>query len=123
MARDLYNGAISSSDEIASAKGATLIGTAPEEYITDPNAVRKVLDELVRVYREMGMQYVPGDALAYAEGDIGWVIDQPTFRTADGKEAPARATTIFRREGDVWKMVHQHVSLAVPNDQVEAFRQ
>jgi ketosteroid isomerase-like protein len=33
-----------------------------------------------------------------------------------------RLTTILRKEGSGWKMAHQHASIGVPNEQVDAFR-
>jgi SnoaL-like domain len=33
-----------------------------------------------------------------------------------------RATTILQKESGRWKIVHQHSSIGVPNDQVEAFQ-
>ncbi len=119
----LSRGAISSADQfLSSAEGLSVIGTDGDEYWTGAEAVRPVMEAVLQQYREMGMQFVAGEAEAYEEGDVGWVIDRPTFRSREGKEALARATSIFRREGGAWKLVHQHVSLPVPNEEVEAFR-
>jgi ketosteroid isomerase-like protein len=33
-----------------------------------------------------------------------------------------RATTILQKESGRWKIVHQHSSIGVPNEQVESFQ-
>jgi ketosteroid isomerase-like protein len=55
------------------------------------------------------------------EGSVGWVIDNPAFMR-DGRRHPCRATTIFHQEQEEWRIVHQHFSFGVPNDEVEVFR-
>jgi hypothetical protein len=61
-------------------------------------------------------------AAAWTEQDVGWVIDQPTIHLNNGRAVQLRVTSIFRREDGAWKLVHQHSSIGVPNDTVEAFR-
>ncbi len=122
LSEALSRGAISSVEEfLSAAEGVSVIGTDGEEYWTGAEAVCPVMDAVVQQYREAGMQFVPGEAEAHVEGDVGWVVDRPTVRSRDGKEALVRATSIFRREGGAWKLVHQHLSLPVPNEQVEVF--
>jgi hypothetical protein len=67
---------------------------------------------------------VPGEGLiagpspvAYADGDMGFFADQPTWHFADGTEAEMRLSAVLRREAPGWRIIHVHMSVAVPDDQ------
>jgi ketosteroid isomerase-like protein len=50
---------------------------------------------------------------AYSSGDLAYVVEIERFRVKVGgapEPAPSslRVTTIFRREGDGWKVLHRH---------------
>jgi SnoaL-like domain len=67
---------------------------------------------------------VPGEGLvagrspvAYADGDMGFFADQPTWVFADGTKAEMRLSAVLRREQAGWRVVHVHMSVAVPDDQ------
>jgi len=53
---------------------------------------------------------------AYSEGSVGWTMDRVMVKLPNGKEMPVRHTRIFHKEGAAWKLVHLHVSIAVPNE-------
>jgi len=55
--------------------------------------------------------------VAYADGDMGFFADQPTWRFADGTEAEMRLSAVLRREAPGWRIIHVHMSVAVPDDQ------
>jgi hypothetical protein len=55
---------------------------------------------------------------AYSEGSVGWTMDRVTVRLSNGAELPVRHTRIFHKENGAWKMVHLHVSIAVPNESI-----
>ncbi len=97
-------------------------GTAPEEWWTGRDALLRE-DVLERKAREgLGVQYIPDQHPgAWVEGDFGWLTDNPILRLPNGHEQRFRLTTIFHREGGEWKIVHQHYSIGVPNESVEAF--
>jgi ketosteroid isomerase-like protein len=59
-----------------------------------------------------------GSAVAYEEGSIGWVADEPTFRFPDGSAMKTRLTAVLREEGGNWALVHMHVSVGVPDEEV-----
>ena len=46
---------------------------------------------------------------------MGWIADQPRFRTLDG-EVPMRLTAVFRREDGEWKLIQTHSSIGVSNE-------
>jgi hypothetical protein len=67
---------------------------------------------------------VPGEGLqagtnpvGYANGDVGWFADQPTWLFADGTSAEMRLTAVLQREAVGWRIVNVHMSVAVPDDQ------
>lgn len=110
-------------DQIVSASPAvSVIGTDPAEWITDPATVKHMTEAQMQASQAAGIQTTPTDPQAWADGDLGWVIDQPRLRLPNGAEVQMRMTTIMHREGGTWKVVHQHASIGIPNDQVEVFR-
>jgi ketosteroid isomerase-like protein len=56
---------------------------------------------------------------AYCEGNMGWTIDRVTVKLPNGIELPMRHTHIFQKENDGWKIIHNHVSIAIPNESIE----
>ena len=107
---------------IAASPAVSIIGTDPNEWITDRTTIVRLYEAQLQMASQ-GMQNIPENPEAWTEGDLGWVIDRPRVRMPDGREAQMRVTTIYHREDGMWKGVHQHASIGVPNDQVEAFRQ
>ena len=86
------------------------IGSAGE-WIDDQDALRA------------GKQ-VPGEGLVagpnpigYANGDVGWFADQPSWHFADGTSAEMRLTAVLQHEDPGWRIVNVHMSVAVPDDQ------
>jgi len=55
---------------------------------------------------------------AYCEGNIGWTVDRVRLKLPNGVELPIRHTEIFQKENDGWKIVHNHVSIAIPNESI-----
>jgi ketosteroid isomerase-like protein len=54
---------------------------------------------------------------AWARGDVGWYVDQPAWQFADGTRADMRMTAVLQRESDGWRIVHAHLSVAVPDNE------
>jgi ketosteroid isomerase-like protein len=47
------------------------------------------------------------------------VIDRgPTARLPNGTEIPCRHTLVLHREEGEWKLVHEHVSIGVRNEEL-----
>jgi hypothetical protein len=69
-------------------------GVAPREFFVEP-----------------GSAIVPGDLIAFADREAGWVIDRPTIRLANGTQIQIRLTLLWRNEYGIWKIVHTHASL------------
>jgi hypothetical protein len=67
---------------------------------------------------------VPGEGVvagtnpvAYADGDMGFFADQPTWHFADGTKVEMRLSAVLRREASGWRVVHVHMSVAVPDNE------
>ena len=63
-----------------------------------------------------GLQAGP-NPVAYANGDVGWFADQPTWLFADGTRAEMRMSAVLQRETVGWRVVHVHMSVAVPDNE------
>ena len=60
----------------------------------------------------------PGpNPVGFANGDVGWFADQPTWLFADGTKAEMRLTAVLQHEAVGWRIVNVHMSVAVPDDQ------
>jgi SnoaL-like domain len=104
---------VASFDRLVSSHPATLvIGTAPGEWVTER-------DRLRFGFETEGVAMTPGDrTMGYEEGELGWVVDEPTMEFPDGSAIRVRLTGVLRREDGEWKVVHFHVSVGVPDDEV-----
>ena len=117
--RTIYQ-AVSDGDEqtltamLSSREGLVFIGTDPDEWFEDTATVR----QLLKAQAAAGIRVRGGDVLAYEEGTVGWAADQGAFLLPDGSEAPFRITVVFHREQGEWKVVQEHASVAVSNEEV-----
>jgi hypothetical protein len=51
------------------------------------------------------------------------VVDQPTFRFPDGSAMRTRLTAVLHLEDGAWRLIHMHVSVGVPDEEVVALQQ
>lgn len=98
-------------------------GTAPDEWWLGRDTLIQVVETERQAREGLGLSYLPGHPDAWAEGDFGWVTDQPVIRLPNGHEQAFRLTSVMHKENGTWKVVHQHFSLGVPNEEVEPFAQ
>lgn len=96
---------------------AIVVGTGPGEGHDDR-------DSWVRGFRSQ-VEALPGVRIeagasprAYAEGSVGWLLDEPTWVLPDGTRVPTRWTSVLRQEDGAWRLVHMHVSLGVPDEKM-----
>ena len=95
-------------------EGVTVIGTDPDEWFEGYEAIYQFyapangsrLDVKVEVLK------------AYSQGNVGWTIDRVKVKFPNGVELPIRHSRIFEKEEGGWKIVHNHISVAVPNEQI-----
>jgi hypothetical protein len=99
---------------LSSREGLVFIGTDPDEWFDDTGAVQ----QLLKAQASAGIKVRGGDIVAYEEGTVGWVADRGAFILPDGSEAPFRLTAVFHREQGAWKIVQEHASVAVGNEEV-----
>ena len=93
--------------------GVAFLGTDPDEWWTDVAGLTRA----PAAQRQAGVEVVPGEPVAYREGDVGWTVDRGLrFRLGD-REVPFRLSVVYRREDGAWKMVHFHSSVGVPNEE------
>ncbi|GAC1513533.1 MAG: hypothetical protein NVS2B16_18630 [Chloroflexota bacterium] len=123
ITQDIFGGRITSvNDVLSSSDGVSGIGTDPTEWWVGRESLAPILDAQFAAFRQLGATFNTSNTEAWIDGDVGFVVDQPTVTLKDGRSVHMRATTILHKEGGTWKLLHQHVSIGVPNDQVEAFR-
>jgi len=97
---------------LSSADGVLLIGTDPDEWLTD----RPSMLTLLTAQAGTGLKVRSGDIQAFEEGSVGWVADRGAFILPDGSEVPFRMTAVFHKQDDDWKMIQSHASVAVSNE-------
>jgi SnoaL-like domain len=109
---------VASFDELVSQEPATLvIGTAPGEWVTERERLRFG-------FEAEGVRLEAKDPVGYEEGSLGWVVDQPAFVFADGSVMQSRLTAVMHQEeGGRWKLVHMHLSVGVPDEEVVELQQ
>ena len=123
MFRDIEGGRMTSvTDFLSSSDAVSAIGSDPNEYWMDRATLVPILQAQFSGFHELGGRFDTSRAVAWTDGNMGMVVDEPTITLDDGRSVHLRATTVFRKEGGAWKVVHQHASIGVPNEQVEAFR-
>ena len=93
--------------------GTAFLGTDPEEWWTDLASLRQA----VLAQRGAGVEVIPGEPLAFQEGEVGWAIDRGMRFRVGEQETPFRMSAVYRREEGVWKLVHVHSSIGVPNEE------
>ncbi len=108
---------VASFDRLVSADPTTLvIGTAPGEWVTER-------DRLRFGFEVEGLAIESGPSAAgFERGDVGWFVDEPTYTFPDGSRMRTRSTAILQREGGDWRIVHMHVSVGVPDEEVVALQ-
>lgn len=115
---DFYHGvttkAVERFDDIVSAEGATLvIGTAPGEWVTERPRLRFG-------FEAEGLTLEAGPRpTGYREGSMGWFVDEPYYAFPSGGGMRTRLTAVVREEAGRWKIVHMHVSVGVPDEEVQ----
>jgi class 3 adenylate cyclase len=100
-------------------EAALLVGTDPQEWWRGHDTIvsifTKQLDELLA---DAGsFRWDTGELLAYCDGNLGWVADNPTVTMGTGEVVKMRSSMVYRLEHAQWKIVHWHVSVGVPNEE------
>jgi len=108
--RQLDGESDAANDLISRDPGLVFIGSAGE-WIDDQDTLRSGT-------QVPGEGLVPGASpVAYADRDMGFFADQPTWLFADGTKVEMRLSAVLRREPPGWRIVHVHMSVSVPDDE------
>jgi hypothetical protein len=108
--RMLAGEAEAANDLISRDPALVFIGSAGE-WVDDQTTLRSGT-------QEPGEGLVAGpNPVGYADGDMGFFADQPTWLFADGTKAEMRLSAVLRREPPGWRVINLHMSVAVPDDQ------
>ncbi len=94
-----------------------LVGSDPAEWLQGGSAIATFLRGEVDGSGGVAT-FTPSETEAYEEGSVGWAATKLTISFPDGRSISPRWTAVFHREGDVWKFVQTHASIAIPNDEV-----
>jgi hypothetical protein len=109
--RHMLAGESDAANALISTDPATLLIGSAGEWVDDQSVMRGT-------YQVDTEGLIAGDhPVAYANGDVGWFADQPSWRFADGSEAQMRMSAVLQREADGWRMVHSHLSVGVPDNE------
>jgi len=95
-------------------EGVTVIGTDSNEWLEGYDAIFHFYEAADGARLDIKVEVLK----AYCEGNVGWTVDRVKINLPNGIELPIRHTKIFQKENDAWKIVHNHVSIAVPNDRI-----
>jgi hypothetical protein len=95
-------------------EGVVIIGNDPDEWFDD----RESILAFMKAGGSSKLEIDVHNIAACCEGSVGWTADRVTVKLANSVEVPIRHTRIFHREEGIWKMVHLHVSIAVPNENI-----
>ena len=52
---------------------------------------------------------------AFENGETGWAVGEYRVTLADGDAHTERFTNVYHLDSGVWRVVHSHISVAVPN--------
>ena len=104
---------------LASGEGISVIGTGPGE---GREGREPWVEGYAKSVPELGLRLEGGpEPRGYADGNVGFAVDQPRFVLPDGSFIAARLTAVLNLEGGDWKVVHVHYSVGVPDE--EAFQE
>ena len=108
--RQLAGEADAANDLISRDPATLLIGSAGE-WVDDQEVIRGT-------YQAQTEGLSAGDnPIAWSNGDMGWFADQPEWVFADGTRARMRVSAVLQREAAGWRIVHTHMSVAVPDNE------
>ncbi len=85
------------------------VGTDADEWWDTPAVSKAAFQE--QLESTGGFDITSGGPVGHAQGDIGWVADQPTMRIGD-QSVPMRMTTVLRSVNGNWRIVQGHLSVA-----------
>jgi hypothetical protein len=111
MYRRMLAGEAEAANDLISRDPALIFIGSAGEWVDDQDTLRSGT-------QEPGEGLEPGpNPTGYANGDVGWFADQPSWLFADGTRAEMRLSAVLQREAVGWRIVHVHMSVAVPDNE------
>jgi hypothetical protein len=102
-------------ERFAACDGVSVIGSAPGEGHDDRESWVETYTKLIP---EVGLRLEGGsEPRGYAEGGVGFAVDQPRFVLPDGSFLATRLSAVMREQGGAWKVVHLHFSVGVSDEE------
>lgn len=102
---------------IAGGDDVLFIGTDPDEWWTGHETIMSLYEQQLAAMDPDGLGLGEFEVTAYEQGDGGWFAGRTAF-LASGEEVPVRISGCASRDGGDWRIVHLHVSIGIPNEQV-----
>ena len=102
---------------VSEGDGTRLIGSDPGEVFKGGAAVAAFVRGEVEGAGG-NVRFEPTDIEAFAEGTVGWATTNLRITLPDGGQVSPRWSSVFHLEDDVWKFVHTHASIGVPNEEI-----
>ena len=109
--RRMLSGDSDGANDLISLDPATLFVGSAGEWVADQESLRSG-----KLPDGEGLEAGP-EPVAFARDDVGWFADQPTWIFADGSRAAMRMSAVLEKDEPGWRIVHAHLSVAVPDDQ------
>ncbi len=103
-------------EALCESEATVAIGTDPGEWWEGGGLVRSKMAAQLEAGLS-GVRFESTRLRAYAEGAVGWVSDQPRMVLPEGTAVTVRITAVLHREDGRWRMVQNHTSFGVPNEQ------
>ena len=111
MYRRMLAGQADAANDLLSRDPALIFIGSAGEWVDDQDTLRSGTQEPGE-----GLEAGP-NPVGYANGDVGWFADQPSWLFADGTRAEMRLSAVLQREEAGWRIVHVHMSVAVPDNE------
>jgi ketosteroid isomerase-like protein len=95
-------------------EGVLVIGSEPGDRYEGYEAIIS----FYKTAGASGLEISIDELIAFSEGEFGWVVDCVTAMLPDGSDIPVRHTYVLHRVNDVWKIIHAHISVGIPDNQL-----
>lgn len=97
---------------------AVVIGTDEAEWWQGRDVLLPVMAAQFAEMGAAGIRVERGDPVQLAAGDAVCLVDRPTLVLGDGTRVAARITAVIATTADSWTLVHCHLSVGTPNEDV-----
>lgn len=105
-------------DAVSRQDGTLIIGAAPGQWTTDPEAAARAY--AAEVARLPPSTYDVERIHAYQEGTVGWAAADVTWTIQGMAPLSARLTFVYHREDGGWKAPLVQLSFAIPDEKLFA---